>query len=600
MLKNKPVIKSQISNIESRCTSCNNCVKDCDFLANYGNPGEIAKFYNEDKKGCFEIAYKCSLCSLCNARCPEKLDPSSMFLSMRREAVIEGYDLKKYSGILNYEKKGYSKKYSLYLIPDGCDTIFFPGCSLPGTRPETTKKTIESLLEKDPKTGVVLSCCTKPSHDLGREDFFHSVFDEMKECLIKQGVKNIIVACPNCYKIFSDYAKEFNTKTIYEVLSESPKLHDLNGKVSIHDSCVVRFENKIQISVRELTENLGLSTFEMIHSKKNTFCCGEGGSVGFTEPSLVKSWINKRAREADNQKVVTYCSGCSNMLSGKVDTVHILDLITDPDRAFQGNMKISKAPFTYFNRLSLKKSLEKTKNGNIRQSVDLKEKDKGSLAARFIVLSLIIAAVIGMRASGLSDYLDQDKLRDFIATYGNLAPLLFMLIYAIAPSLFLPGLPITIVGGILFGPVWGVVYSITGATTGAGIAFLISRYVSGSFIEAKLEGSKWDKLNDSVEKQGWKIVAITRLIPLFPFNLLNYAFGLTKIKFSHYIVSTFLFMLPACISLIVFSSSFLDLLKGKITIEFTIGLLLMIQVSLFPVIYRKFRKKGISIEKERI
>jgi uncharacterized membrane protein YdjX (TVP38/TMEM64 family) len=86
-------------------------------------------------------------------------------------------------------------------------------------------------------------------------------------------------------------------------------------------------------------------------------------------------------------------------------------------------------------------------------------------------------------------------------------------------------------------------------------------------------------------------VAFTRLIPLFPFNLLNYAFGLTRIRFFEYAVATFLCMLPACIAFIVFSSSLLDLLRGRISGSFILGAALVAAISSLPFFYRRFSRK---------
>jgi uncharacterized membrane protein YdjX (TVP38/TMEM64 family) len=184
-------------------------------------------------------------------------------------------------------------------------------------------------------------------------------------------------------------------------------------------------------------------------------------------------------------------------------------------------------------------------------------------------------------------FLNQETLRQTVAAWGVFAPMVYMLIYAIAPALFIPGLPITIAGGILFGPFWGVVYSITGATTGACVAFLIARYIARDWVQNKLRNPRWKKLDQDVEKHGWKIVAFTRLVPMFPFNVLNYAFGLTSVRFLQYAVTSFICMLPACIAFIVFSSSFLDIIKGKISVEFIIGMLLIGIVSLIPVMVKK-------------
>ena len=204
-------------------------------------------------------------------------------------------------------------------------------------------------------------------------------------------------------------------------------------------------------------------------------------------------------------------------------------------------------------------------------------------------LTLLAAAVVGVHLSGATQYLQQEKLQALIASYGALAPAIYILIYALAPVLFLPGLPITIVGGIAFGPLWGVVYTIIGSTIGASLAFLVARYVARDWVAAKLTGPKWEKLDGEVAQHGWKVVAFTRLIPAFPFNLLNYAFGLTKVSFVQYSVTSFVCMLPACIAFIVFSSSLLGLIKGKISSTALLGIGLMVLVSLIPVIYRRFK-----------
>jgi uncharacterized membrane protein YdjX (TVP38/TMEM64 family) len=157
--------------------------------------------------------------------------------------------------------------------------------------------------------------------------------------------------------------------------------------------------------------------------------------------------------------------------------------------------------------------------------------------------------------------------------------------------LFLPGLPITIAGGILFGPFWGVIYTITGSTIGASLAFLVARYLARDWVASKLTGPRWERLDSEVARHGWKVVAFTRLIPAFPFNLLNYAFGLTRIPFVHYVVATFICMLPACIAFIVFSSSLLGLIRGHVSPTALIGLGLIVLVSLIPLAYRRFKAR---------
>jgi uncharacterized membrane protein YdjX (TVP38/TMEM64 family) len=349
--------------------------------------------------------------------------------------------------------------------------------------------------------------------------------------------------------------------------------------------------------VRDLIFRKGLSVEEMSHSGVRTLCCGEGGSVGCLSPSLAKNWGLLRKKETNGNRIITYCAGCAHFLSSFAPTSHILDLLFEPGKTMTGNVKVSKAPFTYLNRLKLKKQMKNMVDGKITRERTFtfeKENKKGNMLRRVIFLLCIIAAIVAVHITGATRYLEQDTLRGLIQGYGILAPLIYMMVYTVAPSLFLPGIPITIAGGILFGPFWGVLYTITSATLGACLAFLISRYVARDWIADKLKSPGWRRLDQGVEQHGWKIVAFTRLIPIFPFNLLNYAFGLTKIKFLHYAIATFVCMLPACIAFIVFSSSLLDIIKGKMSPAFPIGLVLIIAVSLIPAFYNRYKsKKGI-------
>lgn len=212
---------------------------------------------------------------------------------------------------------------------------------------------------------------------------------------------------------------------------------------------------------------------------------------------------------------------------------------------------------------------------------------------KFIALIIFILALFfAFRYFSMGRYLNEEDLRDWIAGFGLMAPLVYIIIYSIAPALMLPGLLLTIVGGVLFGPLWGVVYVMAGATIGAGVAFQVARLLGRDFIETrvlKAKNSKWARLDQQVELSGWKIVAFTRLIPLFPFNFLNYAFGLTRIRFITYLWASFVFMLPGAVAYVIFSSSFLNILKGQVSKEFVIGVLLIIVVSLIPIIYKRVK-----------
>jgi len=161
------------------------------------------------------------------------------------------------------------------------------------------------------------------------------------------------------------------------------------------------------------------------------------------------------------------------------------------------------------------------------------------------LLAVLIVA-IGIAIS-YRDQFDAQTLEAWLDGAGAAGPLLFMLIYAAAAVLFLPGSVLTLAGGALFGPVLGTFYNLTGATLGATLAFLIARYLAADWVERKT-GGRLAQLKTGVEKEGWRFVAFVRLVPLFPFNLLNYALGLTRINLLHYIVASYICMLPGAIA----------------------------------------------------
>lgn len=169
---------------------------------------------------------------------------------------------------------------------------------------------------------------------------------------------------------------------------------------------------------------------------------------------------------------------------------------------------------------------------------------KNNITRVLIFLALIagIALVVIYR-----DQLDTAQLEALMTDAGAAAPLLFMAIYIIGTLFFLPGSVLTLLGGALFGPYWGTFYNLTAATIGAMLSFLAARYLASDWVAQKT-GGRMKQLMSGVENEGWRFVAFTRLVPLFPFNLLNYALGLTRISFTQYSIATYICMLPGAIA----------------------------------------------------
>jgi uncharacterized membrane protein YdjX (TVP38/TMEM64 family) len=163
---------------------------------------------------------------------------------------------------------------------------------------------------------------------------------------------------------------------------------------------------------------------------------------------------------------------------------------------------------------------------------------------------LVIIAIIALIVLGRHFHLGEEfsAMLDRIRGMGALAPVLFMVLYIVGAVLFVPGSVLTIGGGVLFGLLWGSIYVSIGATIGATAAFLIGRYLARDWVRRQLEGNrKFGAIDEAVGREGWKIVLLTRLSPVFPFNLLNYAFGLTAVKLRDYFLATWIGILPGTV-----------------------------------------------------
>lgn len=206
-----------------------------------------------------------------------------------------------------------------------------------------------------------------------------------------------------------------------------------------------------------------------------------------------------------------------------------------------------------------------------------------------LLLALVLVVLVLARVLGLGGRLA--ALRDWIGTLGAWGPLVFMLIYIAATVAAIPGSALTIAGGALFGSFWGVIVTLHAAVIGASLAFLVSRYFAREAVVKWLgRNEKFQRLDKLTEEHGAIIVALTRLVPIFPFNLLNYGFGLTKVSFWTYVFWSWLCMLPGSVLYVVGSDTvFTALAQGEIPWPL-VGVLL-VAVAVLTLLVRTARRK---------
>ena len=148
--------------------------------------------------------------------------------------------------------------------------------------------------------------------------------------------------------------------------------------------------------------------------------------------------------------------------------------------------------------------------------------------------------------------------------------------------------------GFVFGPLWGVLYASIASIISVACAFLIARYVARDLVEGWVKGNaQFQKIDEQVEEQGWRILMFTRLVPIFPFNLQNYAYGLTKIRFSTFVLTSAIFMLPGTIALVLLGGAFVSGEGNFLKTALYLGIagVVMFALSLLPNFLRKHQVK---------
>lgn len=187
-------------------------------------------------------------------------------------------------------------------------------------------------------------------------------------------------------------------------------------------------------------------------------------------------------------------------------------------------------------------------------------------ANKYKYLKIALLVVIGLTLTtapaqaqelGGGEFNPQELLRNalqWVDDLGAIAPIAFVSIYAIATVAFLPGSILTLGAGVVFGIVQGSIYVFIGATIGATLAFLVGRYLARDWVSQKIAGNqKFKAIDRAVGNEGFKIVLLTRLSPIFPFNLLNYGLGVTGVSLKDYVLAS-VGMIPGTIMYVYIGS----------------------------------------------
>ncbi len=206
-----------------------------------------------------------------------------------------------------------------------------------------------------------------------------------------------------------------------------------------------------------------------------------------------------------------------------------------------------------------------------------------------VLLIVVVAMVVVSQRLGLGKRVA--NLKDWVASLGPWGPVAYVLIYIVGVVAAFPGGAMTVVAGALFGSVRGVICVSIASTVGASLCFLIARFFARDAVARWLAGKeKFQRLDRLTETHGAMIVAIARLVPLFPFNIINYGFGLTRVRFWTYALVSWVCMLPGTIVYVVGADAITKAVKEGRVPWVLVGVLAVVIVAL-ALIVRSARRR---------
>ncbi len=171
-----------------------------------------------------------------------------------------------------------------------------------------------------------------------------------------------------------------------------------------------------------------------------------------------------------------------------------------------------------------------------------------------VIAALILLLLFVSRQLHLTDL---ESVKAFILSFGALAPLIYIIMFTLIPLTLFPDAVLAIASGTIFGVFWGTVYTMIGALCGASLSFFIARFLGREWV-MKLVRHKAEWFDEGVEKQGFLIILIMRLVPLIPFDIISYGAGLSKIKYSDFMIGSILGIIPGVVIYVNLGDKALD------------------------------------------
>ena len=289
-----------------------------------------------------DMAFSCANCGLCAEVCPKDIDFGEVFTASKEVYAHDKTVMKKYGygGVIFHQKSSFSPLFSATKsFHKGAYThmAFMPGCALSAYSPKLVHDVFSYLRSRCQGIGMIQQCCGTPTRMMGDMAQFGKYHTQLENDLSSMHATTVVTACENCYMSLKQYAPHIKTISLYSLLVEIglPKSaierHKLAPTMALHDPCPTRYEKEIHDDVRVLLKTIGLPYEEFKHNREKTLCCGSGGMLELSHPSLARIQMKTRAEQTKREHIVSYCQSCAESMSkGGKTGVHLLDLIFNP------------------------------------------------------------------------------------------------------------------------------------------------------------------------------------------------------------------------------------------------------------------------------
>jgi len=223
---------------------------------------------------------------------------------------------------------------------------------------------------------------------------------------------------------------------------------------------------------------------------------------------------------------------------------------------------------------------------------EVRAKDKIKL---WIFIFIMVLSIFALVYAEKQHQLNPKYIKQYISHFGVWAPVVFLILYSIKSFIiFIPAGVFMLAAGLSFGTMFGAIILIIGTILSSTIGFVFARYFGKDYVQKRLQNTKFSDVGKKIAEKGFLIILLLRLVPILPYDVINYICGLSKIRYRDFILATFIGTVPACFLYAYLGENILKpFSKG-----FYLSLCLVIVISLTPVLFAKSIKEFLQDDKE--